>query len=61
MSHTMIYFRTETRTRLQALAHMDDRPMVDYLERLLRSEVSKIDPTRYNHAVEKVTAGPKDE
>ena len=58
MSYTMIYVKNETRTRLRALASLDDRKMVDFLDRLLRNEFNKIDTSRYNRSMEKVTAGP---
>ena len=55
---SLIYVRVATRTRLRALAYMDGRSLVEYLDRLARDEVNKLDTTRYNAAVERVMAGP---
>ena len=54
----LVYVRSATRTRLRALAHLDGRTLIEYLDRLVRKEVNKIDTTRYNRAVETVEAGP---
>lgn len=50
----LIYVRSETRLRLRALAHLDGRTLIEYLDRIARHEVSKIDPLRYNNAVDAV-------
>ena len=57
---TMIYVKNESRIRLRALAHLEGRTLIEYLDRLARYQVSKIDPLRYNGAVEHVTRGPDD-
>ena len=57
---TLIYVKGETRIRLKALAHLDGRLLMEYVDRLAKREVQKIDPQTYRFAVEKVTAGPKD-
>ena len=53
---SMIYVKVECRTRLRALAEIDGRTMIEYLDRLARGEVSKIDRGRYRSAVERVLA-----
>ena len=55
---SLIYIRVATRVRLRALAHLDGRTLIEYLDRLARREVNKIDTTRYNRAVERVEASP---
>ena len=52
----LIYCKSETRTRLRALANIDGRTLIEYLDRLARQEVSKIDRGRYRTAVERVTS-----
>ena len=52
----LIYVKTETRIRLRALAEIDGRTLIEYLDRLARGEVSKIDRGRYRSAVERVSA-----
>ena len=53
---SLIYVKVETRTRLRALAEIDGRTLIEYLDRLARQEVSKIDRGRYRTAVERVTS-----
>ena len=55
---SLIYVKVETRLRLRALAHLDGRTLIEYLDRLARREVNKLDTTRYNRAVEHVDRAP---
>lgn len=55
-----IYVKAETRTRLKALAHLDNRSMAAYIEEMAKAAVKEISPRKYSEAVQAVMAGPDD-
>ncbi len=54
----IIYVKAETHTRIKALAHLDGRTMLEYVDRVMREKVWEVDRSDYNAAVEAVTAEP---
>ena len=54
---TMIYLKNSARVRLKALAYLDDRPLIDYIEVISRKLVEDVPPSKYRKAVEAVTDG----
>jgi len=54
---TMIYLTTASRTRLKALAYLDDRTLTAYLEVVSRDLVAKVPAKVYRNAVEAVSDG----
>ncbi len=54
----IIYVKAETHTRIKALAYLDGRTMLEYVDRVMREKVTEHVSSEYNAAVEAVTAEP---
>ena len=59
-SIVQIYAKKSTRTRLKALAHLDNRTLSAYIDELARKQVELIPPRKYSAAVQHVTDGNPD-
>jgi len=53
--YTGIYVKTNTRTLLKALAHIDNRTLTSYLDILAHTEAAKIRPHTWLKALEAVS------
>ena len=52
-----IYVRAEVRTRLKALAYIDDRTLLAYLDKISKELVQEVTPKVYRAAIEAVSDG----
>jgi len=51
----LVYMKSETHIRLKALAHLDNRNLLQYIDQLSREAADQVSPKALRQAIEAVT------